>query len=202
MDDLEFIHKCASGDKSAWNDFVDKYSRLIYSYIHATLKLNGSKQSQNISVSDIYQGVFVLLMDGNFKKLKTFQGRNGCSFAGWLKTVVANYTIDHIRRTKHAVSIDEPIEDEFTLKDILVAPNKNANEEADYSQKIRELTDCIERLDTDEQYFIELHINQKIKLDELMGFFKVARGAIDMRKSRVIDKLKDCFKSKGILLDF
>ncbi len=202
MDDLEFIHKCASGDKSAWNDFFNKYSRLIYSFIHATLKLRGIKQSQDTNVSDIHQGIFVLLMDNNFKKLKTFQARNGCSFAGWLRQVVANHTIDHLRRLKPAISLDEPIADDFSLKDVLVSSEKIPNEHVDYNNKLKELGECIERLDLDEQYFIELHINQKIKLDELKEFFKITRGAIDMRKSRIIDKLKECFKVKGILLDF
>ncbi len=202
MDDLEFIHKCASGEKNAWRDFVEKYSRLIYSYIHATLKLKGLKQGQSVNISDIYQEIFALLIKDDFKKLTTYKGKNGCSFASWLRPVVANHTIDHMRRIKPAISIDAPLEDDFSLKDMLVSNAQSHRDHLDYSYKLNELSECVERLDMDEQYFIELHINQEIRLDKLKDFFKITRGAIDMRKSRIMDKLKDCFMTKGILLDF
>ena len=40
------------------------------------------------------------------------------------------------------------------------------------------------------------------RLEVLKEHFRVSRGAIDMRKSRIIDRLRECFKHKGFALDF
>jgi ACT domain-containing protein len=37
-------------------------------------------------------------------------------------------------------------------------------------------------------------------LDEIKDCLKVNRGAVDMRKARILQKLKDCFKNKVIQL--
>ena len=39
-------------------------------------------------------------------------------------------------------------------------------------------------------------------LEELKKHFKLSRPAIDMRKSRLIERLRDCFRGKGFWLDF
>ena len=59
------------------------------------------------------------------------------------------------------------------------------------------LTEKIDKLEKEDKYFLELHLNQGIPLEKLTAHFGVSRGAIDMRKSRIIDRLKHCFKNKG-----
>mgnify|MGYP001206554093 CR=1 FL=1 len=50
-----------------------------------------------------------------------------------------------------------------------------------------------------EQYFLELFLNQGLALDEIKDHLKINRGAVDMRKGRIFQKLQDCFKKKGFL---
>ena len=69
-------------------------------------------------------------------------------------------------------------------------------------EKINQLKDCIKGLNADDKYFLELHLNRGLSLAELKGVLRISRGAIDMRKSRIIGRLRECFKSKGFLLDF
>jgi DNA-directed RNA polymerase specialized sigma24 family protein len=47
-----------------------------------------------------------------------------------------------------------------------------------------------------------LLINRGLKPEELKEHLRLSRGAIDMRKSRIIERLRDCFRSKGFALDF
>ena len=96
MDDLEFIQQCASGDKKAWDEFVDKYSRLIYNYIYSVLKTKGLTLAQE-NIEELFQEIFFSLIKDDFKKLKSFKGLNGCSFASWLRQVTVNFSIDYIR---------------------------------------------------------------------------------------------------------
>lgn len=202
MDDLEFVHSCIKGNRQSWDKFVDKYSRLIYNYIHSVLKLKGTSQFNQDNIGDLFQGIFLLLAQDNFKKLRSFKARNGCSLASWLRQVVINHTIDYIRKSKPAISLDEETDGELSLKDILSDDSPSIKDMLTEKEKLTSLKDCIQELDTDDKYFLELHINRGLGLGELKEHFRVSRGAIDMRKSRIINRLRECFRHKGFALDF
>ena len=199
MDDLGFVQSCTSGDRQAWNKFIDKYSRLIYSYIFNILGAKGHPFAQS-HAQDIFQEFFCFLIKDDFKKLKSFKAKNGCSLASWLRQVAINFTIDYIRKEKPAVSLEEESEEGLNLKDILASGLKAAPESISLDEELNSLKECIEALDNDDKYFLDLHINQGLELGQLKVFFKVSRGAIDMRKSRIMDRLRDCFRSKGFTL--
>ena len=202
MDDLKFVQKCVNGDTHAWRDFIDRYSRLIYNYIYSVLKLKSVKQSAQTSAEDIFQQIFLHLRDNDFKKLRSFKAKNGSSLATWLRQVVINFTIDSLRRIKPAESLDEDDARGFGLEDILADDADSAREIIISEEKIGPLKDCIEILDTDDKYFLELHFNQSLALEDLKDILKISRAAVDMRKFRLISRLRDCFKSKGFQLDF
>ncbi|MFC1804427.1 RNA polymerase sigma factor [Candidatus Omnitrophota bacterium] len=201
MDDLEFVQRCVKGDKPAWDEFVTRYSRLIYSYIYSVLKIKGSALAKE-SVDDLLHEIFVSLIKDNFKKLKTFKAKNGCSLASWLRQVTINRTIDYVRRVKPVISIDEERKEGFSLKDVLADTSRGAADISESSEKISHLKDCISRLDKDDKYFLALYLDKGLSLEELKRHLKISRGAVDMRKLRIIGRLRDCFKNKGFVLDF
>jgi RNA polymerase sigma factor (sigma-70 family) len=202
MTHLGFAQRCVSGDKLAWDEFVDKYSRLIYKYIHSVLGSTGAGSSfSQDDISDLFQEIFLSLVEDNFRKLKSFKGKNRCSLASWLRQVAVNHTIDYIRKHKTLISLDaETNGEESSLMETIadLAPDSADNLIA--QERIVELKDCIDKLETEDKYFLELHINQGLSPHELEGIFGISRGAIDMRKSRIINRLKECFKSKGFVV--
>ena len=201
MDDLEFVQRCVKKDKQAWDEFVDKYSRLIYNYIHNVLNAKGYSSSQS-HANDIFQEIFCSLIKDDFKKLRTFKARNGCSLATWLLQVTINFTIDYTRKIRPTVSIDEENDDKLSLKELLADYSATVPETLSQEERIKGLKECIEKLGNDDKYFLELHINRGLRLEELRAHFKLSRGAIDMQKARIINRLRDCFKSKGFQLEF
>ena len=201
MTDLEFVQSCVKGDKLAWDEFINKYSRLIYNYIHSVLKIKGSLLSQQ-NIEDLFQEIILSLIQDNFKKLKSFKAKNGCSLASWLRQVVVNYTIDYIRKLKPTVSIDEENEEDVSLKEVLADTSAPVTDKLAKDERLAHLKDCIKKLETGDKYFLELYLARGLGLEELKRIFRVTRGAIDMRKARLIERLRECFKSKGFLLDF
>jgi len=200
MNDLEFVQRCSNGDKRSWDEFVDKYSRLIYNYIHSVLRIKGYAFTQQI-IQDLFQEIFLLLTKDNFKKLKTFEGRNNCSLASWLRQVTVNFTIDYIRKTKKLISINEKDEKGFSLEDILSDNSEPLLDKISMQENLGQLKDCVAGLSIDEKYFLELYLNQGLSLEKLREQIGVSRGAIDMRKARIIEKLRKCFKAHGFTLD-
>lgn len=200
MDDLEFVQRCVQGDRQSWEEFVEKYSRLIYNYIHSISETKSSPLTQE-NINDIFQEIFLSLVADNFKKLRSFKAKNGCSLASWLRVIAINSTIDYIRTAKTAVSIDEEVENAPSLKDVLADESVSASESLVMKEKLRSLKDCIEKLEVQDKYFLELYINMGFSLEEIKDSLRVSRGSVDMRKSRIIDRLRDCFKGKGFELD-
>jgi len=200
MKDLEFVQRCVNGDKQAWDEFLKTYSRLIYSYIYSVIKIKGSILTPE-NINDLFQEIFLLLIKDNYRKLRSFKGLNGCSLASWLRQVVINYSIDYLRKFKPVASLDQEDEDGFSLKELLRDYSPSIREVFNSKENLAHLKDCIAGLSNDDKYFLELHINQGLRLEELKEHFRLSRSAIDMRKSRIIDKLRECFKGKGFALD-
>lgn len=200
MDDLDFIQSCTNGDKHSWDEFLSRYSRLIYCYILFVLK-KGAPANADASAGDIFNGIICLLIEDDYRKLKSFKAKNGSSFATWLRVVTIHFTIDYLRKQRPSVSLDQEDEDGLSLQDIIADHQEPAIDTAHKQDMLRRLEECLELLDDEEEYFLELHINQGVKLNLLKEYFHLSRGAVDMQKSRIIHKLRDCFKKKGVLLD-
>ena len=200
MDDLEFVQRCLRQDKLAWKEFLARYSRLIYNYIYSVLRSAGSSCVEQ-HASDIFQEIISSLISDDCRKLRSFQARNGCTLATWLRQVTVNFTIGYLRRIKPSLSIDQEDEDGFSLRDVLKDTSAGAVEKIESNQRLGALKECIERLSERDKFFLELHFNRGIRLEELRGLFRESRGAIDMQKSRLIERLRECFRSKGFALD-
>jgi RNA polymerase sigma factor (sigma-70 family) len=201
MNDLEFVQRCVTGDKLAWDEFLKQYSRLIFNYIHNVLNIKGCSFTEE-HVNDIFQEIFHLLIKDDFNKLKSFKAKNGCSLASWLRQVTINFTIDYLRKIKPEISLDEEKDQERSLKDILPDDSELIPDSLITQEKLLELKDCIQKLDTDEKYLLELHIERGLKLEAIRAHLKLSRGAIDMQKARILHKLRECFKNKGFMLDY
>ena len=198
MDDLEFVHKFVKGDIQAREEFLKRYSRLIYNYIYHVLTVKGLKDYLTY-VDDIFQGFVLFVIEDDCKRLKSFKARNNCTFATWIRQLTINFTRDYLRKIKPLFSIDAEINDEQSLKDILADNSLPVRESLSIEERLRVLDYCIDHLTRDEKYFLELNFNQGVSLEVLRDYFKVSRGAIDMQKNRIIKKLKECFKGKGFL---
>jgi RNA polymerase sigma-70 factor (ECF subfamily) len=153
------------------------------------------------SIDDLFQEVIASLLDDGCRRLKSYKGLNGCSFASWLRQVTVNATIDHLRRNrKRTFSIDEQDDEELSFADTLASNEETASESAAEKERLSVLTECIQRLETEDRFFVELHIMRGFALSALQDLFTVERGAVDMRKNRIIQRLRECFKAKGVVL--
>ena len=200
MDEAEFIRRCVRKEKQAWDEFVNRYSGLIYTYIRHTLRLKGMHSQREESTGELFQEIIFSLVKDDCRKLRSFKGINGCSLASWLRLLAINMTIDHVRKMRFLQS-KAPI-DKQEAEDLLMTYSQGESgfHEIMENELRQSLSECIEKLKAEEKYFMELHINQELRLEEIRGFLKLSRGMVDMRKSRIIAKLKECFKNKGFEL--
>lgn len=199
MDDLEFVQRCAKGDnRQIWDEFLRRYSRLIYNYIHSVLRVKGYPPAKE-QASDIFQELFSSLIRDNCRKLSSFTAKNGCTLASWLRQVTINFTIDYLRKLKPAVSLDAENEEGLSLKDMLSDGSVHIADSLSEEERADKLKECIDILDEDDKYLLQMNIYSGVRLEDLRRQLGVSRGAIDMQKARIIQRLRDCFRSKGFL---
>ena len=200
MTDLEFVQNCCSHEKKCWNEFNQRYSRLIYSYINRIFRLKGVSLTGDLS-DDICHEIFVVLSENNFKRLSSFKAKNGCSLATWLRQVTVNYCLSYIRKMKPLISLEEERESGLTLKDTLKSSTKSSPEIIHEKEALKSLDECVNKLEDKDRHFVDLFYRQNRTFEDLGRLFNVSRPSIDMRKFRIIAKLKDCFRLKGFALD-
>jgi RNA polymerase sigma-70 factor (ECF subfamily) len=202
MNEQEFIQRCLRQEKGAWDEFVDRYSRLIYNYIYSIFQIKGVSPPCDI-VNELFQEIFLSLIKDNFKKLRQFKGRNNASLASWLRIITINFCLDSLRREKKMTSsLEEDLNNQgSSLKDILADQRILADQALTDEERLGHLSECIDILNSQDRYFLEMHIYQGLNLSDIQVSLGISRGAVDMRKTRLIQKLRDCFREKGFQLD-
>jgi len=83
-DDSELVRSCQNGDQTAFNGLVDRHKQQAY-WIAYDITSNRE------TARDISQEAFIKA----FKAISTFDAKN--SFAGWLRRIVTNLSIDELR---------------------------------------------------------------------------------------------------------
>jgi RNA polymerase sigma factor (sigma-70 family) len=148
-------------------------------------------------INDLFQEIFLFITQDNYRKLRSFSARNGCKFSSWLHQVVVHRVLDFTRSHKPLVSLDAQNEEGDSLLETIKDERALANDLAIEQEKLRELADCINLLNNEDKYFLRLYLGRDLSPQELMVALRASRGAVDMRKARILGRLRDCFASKG-----
>ena len=80
------VERCRLGDREAWRDLVEQYSRYVYAIIMRGYRLSES------DAEDVFQDVFARV----FERLETL--RDDDALRGWIAQVTRNLCSDHLRR--------------------------------------------------------------------------------------------------------
>lgn len=89
--EVKLLERCIKQDKNAWDVFVEKYSRIISHSIVHTLRIY-SFPIENQIVEDLFNTVFLSLLEDNCRKLRQFKWK--CKLSSWLHLIAVRATID------------------------------------------------------------------------------------------------------------
>ena len=200
MDDLEFVHRFVNRDIPAREEFFKRYSRLIYNYIYQILNAK-CIEPYHEHAQDIYQGFIVFLLEEDCRRLRNFKGLNNCSLATWIRHLTVNFTLGYLRKIDYPLSLDAKTDDDFCLQNTLADKSLIPRQVLVSDESVSVLYDCIDALNLEDKLIIELNFYRKLSLEAIRVFLNVTRGAMDMKKARLISKIRDCFRIKGFKLD-
>lgn len=190
LSDRELINGCLARDKTASEAFVRRFSRLVFSSILGVIKSKGVFISQQ-DVEDLHNTVFVSFFEKRCRKLKHFEGRNGCSLASWVRMVTVRAVLDFLRRRSDPLSRSESL----TPLDLIPEAPDEAQSSAWTRMVAKEQRMLIEqglqRLMARDQLIIRLHCLEERPLAQVAAIIDVSEANIHSVKHRAIRRLKE-----------
>ena len=192
--ELELLKKCIEGGKKEWDIFVKNYSNLIYDTIIKTLKGKGHKYSQD-ETDDLFSEVFLSLLENNYKKLKQFQGKNGCSPSTFIRVIAMRATLDYLRKDKkELLSLDEENEEGIKALDFIKDTRESVYEKLETEESEKMMCEIIDELSPHDQLFVKLYYVKDLPPEEVASVLGISMNAFYSKNSRVSGKMEKIFR--------
>ena len=164
------INRCLKGDKVAFREFYDLYSRAM---LNASIRIVGSQEE----AEDILQESFIVA----FQKLKDI--RSDAEFGGFLKKVVVNRSIDLVRKKKLDLTSLEIVTDTY-------------DDEPDVNYDVNILADCISDLPSGFRIVLTLYLFEDYSHREIAEFLNISEGTSKSQYNRARQKLAELYNKK------
>ncbi len=201
----DMLNDIFRGDKKAKEAFVKKYTKDIYKTIHHRL-IKYNVDFLYHEEDEIYTSFFLYLFENNYKKLKSFRGKNNCSLKTWLQTVTLNFTRNEIKKEKKRHKSHIPIDtiEDFShynkiKKDSSLYRQVEPDVEFEKRENEKILKELKEDLNTEDRLFLKLYFEKRLSPKEIAKILNITESTVYSKKSRIIDKLRKIAKKNKIL---
>ncbi len=188
-EDRDLLAGCFAGDSEAAETLVRQFSNLVYKAIQHTLIVKHVSFNKE-DLEDFHNTVFLRLFEHGCKKLKQYQGKNGCSLATWINLITVRTVLDHLR--KKGVDSIARRDTKITLDEVYGLKGDECDglallERAEKEQLLRE---GMQNLPPRDRLFMKLHFDQGLSVAEVAAAMQVSVENVYTIKHRAIQRLK------------
>jgi RNA polymerase sigma-70 factor (ECF subfamily) len=188
-EDRDLLSRCFSGDGEAAENLVRRFSNLVYQAVQHTLIVKHVRFNKQ-DLEDFHNTVFLRLFENGCKKLKQYQGKNGCSLATWIRLITVRTVLDHLR--KKGVDSIARRDTQITLDEVYGLKGDECDgltllERAEKEQLLRE---GMQNLPPRDRLFMKLHFDQGLSVAEGAAAMQVSVDNVYTIKHRAIQRLK------------
>ncbi|HXV83127.1 MAG TPA: sigma-70 family RNA polymerase sigma factor [Candidatus Binatia bacterium] len=188
-DEQELLSRCFARDQAGWSEFVQRYAGLIFHTIKRTSAVHGAQRSQDFA-DDLFQEIFLTLVQDDYFQLRRFRGDHGCTLASWLRMIAARRTIDHLRKSKIPPGLlEEPLEHDPA----------QALERASDDEQSLVLAKAVEDLPPQEKILIDLFFREGLSAKDVASILRMSIGSVYTQKSRILAKLRERLRKANAL---
>ena len=173
---MELLRRIAGGDRSAFSDFYDQYSGLLFSI--AVKVLNDSREAE-----DVLQEVFMQI----WNKADAYDPLLGKP-ASWAVTLTRNKAIDRIRASQRRSKL---LEQATVAAGVLPDDPPSANETLYGMENAEMIRSVVAALPADQRRAIELAFFSGLTQDEIAKNLQEPLGTIKARIRRGMLKLRE-----------
>jgi RNA polymerase sigma factor (sigma-70 family) len=192
------LNNLLKGSPEAWEEFVDRFSRLIYK-VFCTRTFGFSRDD----IEELFNDFMVGLIKDNYHKVRLYEGRNDCSFPSYLKKIAINMAIDRKKKlirnrmTSLNASWDHSDPDEFRLMDTIDSGTADPNALALRREETDRFLDALYRLAPAKLLVVLLIIYHEFDRVELAKLLGTSRQNIDVIYNRCKEQLKKLLQEGG-----
>jgi RNA polymerase sigma factor (sigma-70 family) len=170
----ELVQQCLQGESKAYAELYDRYCKAMFSTCYRIV-------NHFAEAEDVLQDSF---MDA-FNNLKTFSYES--TFGGWLKTIVINKSINHLRKKRiDLVDIDKVVTEN------LIDENEVKEEEIIY--KVEEVKKAIQQLPDGYRTVLSLYLLEGYDHEEIAEIMHVATSTTRTQYMRAKQRLLQILK--------
>jgi RNA polymerase sigma-70 factor, ECF subfamily len=185
------IALCIQGNKDAWRDFIYQYSSLVY-YIIQKVLYGGHGDVAREEIDDLHNEIFLSIIDNNGKKLRQYEGKNGCSVSSWVRMIAVRSTIDYLRKKRDTLSLSD--DDTRRAVEQLTASARTPLQNLEDHERKQLLQDVIESLPQKDQLFLKLFYYKETPPEEIARILNSSTSAVYSRANYLREKLREAFK--------
>jgi RNA polymerase sigma factor (sigma-70 family) len=165
----ELVKQCLLGEIKAYNELYMRYSKAMFSTCYRIV-------NHFTEAEDVLQDSF---MDA-FNNLKTFSYES--TFGGWLKTIVINKSINHLRKKKLNLIDNDKVATENLIQEDFI------NEE-EIIYKVEEVKKAIQLLPDGYRTVLSLYLIEGYDHEEIAEIMHVATSTTRTQYMRAKQKL-------------
>ncbi len=199
MDEQVLLENCLEGNKAGWDEFMEKYSPLIYDSILRTFR-RFNYQATHEMLADVHHDFIVYLLENDHKILGGFEGRNGCRFKHYLRTVVIRKTIDFLRKSKQGgrpqrvMSINS--QNEAAVHQAL--PITSFEQDIDTRLILQAANEIFDELNSNEKDLWRMFFSEEMNPKDIAFHLGISVDCFYVRKQRLLRKLKTLAARKNL----
>jgi len=199
-DDRALLRRCIDGDRRAWDLLVDRVSRYVYYLIQLTARRYAAELTAD-EMGDLHNDLFLALMEDDCRRLRAFQGKNGCSVRSWIRIITIRKTLDALRKRRPHLSLDVGRDDgERSIELVDHGPDPLAallaKSRTQRRARLAELTDGLSESD---RLLLEMLYVEKMSATAIAALLRIKKGAVYTRKTRLIQRLRQAAEALGLV---
>ena len=196
--DDKLLKGCVFNHREARTEFFRRFESYIRSVVRKTVSRYCHRVDHSI-IEDLVQEVFVALFAGHCRRLRMFKGKNGCPLRAWVRVISMRTTVSQMRKWKHHASL--PGEEGSAGSQKLVDPTTrpdNAFEARANRERSKMIFELVESLSEEDRALFNMIYIDEVSVNEMTEKLNIQRGALYMRKNRVIARLKRQAERRGV----
>lgn len=172
------IDGCIAGDRKSQFEIYKRYYKSMY---NTSLRIvNNSAEAE-----DIMQECFL----DAFRRIGSYTGEG--SFGSWLKRIVVNRSLDHLRKHRENIPIDEIGTD--------IPEEQDSVSEEDLQYRVAEVKDAISRLPQDFRVILSLILFEGYDHEEVSRILNISNQLSRTRYSRARQRLLRMLEEKHFI---
>ena len=181
--DLVLARACASGHQGAWEHFLAVYRQPL---TRAAIAITGSDSLGRDLADQLYAELYGLTTRDGVRRspLDSYRGKG--SLIGWLRTTLAQRYVDHHRRTRRELPLDDPA-DGYEPPAAIPEPETPP---ADLQLLSKAIAEALRQLGVEDRFLLASYYLDERTLLEIAPLLHVHEATISRKLHRVTGGLR------------